>query len=386
MRYLTSGESHGQMLCGILEGMPANLKIDINLINKELFRRQQGFGRGNRMKIESDTVQITSGVRFNKTTGAPICLIVKNKDWENWLSIMSVDQEGANIAKITNPRPGHADLSGLLKYGQDDIRNILERASARETAIRVALGAIAKQFLSVFNISILSHTIAIGNVKLNSKNIDIEKIKNLPDSNPVRCIDEEITKKMQDLIIKTKNDGDSLGGGFEIIVLNVPVGLGSYVHWDKRLDGILSNALMSIPAIKAVEIGLGKDASFKLGSKVHDEIFYSSQNKKFYRKTNRAGGIEGGISNGESIILKAWMKPIPTLSKPLSSVDVITKNQTFACKERSDVCAVPSAGIVGEAVIALEITKVFLEKFGQDSIQEIKKNYQNYLEKIFNNK
>lgn len=366
LRFLTSGESHGEMLIAILEGMPAGLTISSNFINNELKRRQLGFGRSERMQIETDEAEIVSGLYNNKTIGSPICLIIKNKGLSQW-------------TKITSPRPGHADLAGITKYGFNDIRGVLERASARETVTRVAIGAIIKQLLKEFNITIFSLVIEIGGVKLNYKGSYDENLKVKVEKSYLSCPDEITEEKMKTKINKAKKMGDSLGGIFEVVGLNIPVGLGSYVHFDRRLDACLAYALMSIPAIKGVEIGAGFCLASKYGSEVHDEIFYDKHG--FYRKTNNAGGIEGGMSNGEPIILRAVMKPIPTLEKPLKSVDILTKEQTKACKQRSDICAVPSAAVVGEAMVSYEIANSFLEKFGGDSLTEIKKNYKNYIKK-----
>ncbi len=353
-RYLTAGESHGKTLLTIIEGIPSNLPLAKEDIDRELRRRQKGYGRGGRMRIEKDEVEILSGVRSGKTLGSPIGLLIKNKDWKNWKEIMATKKLSTLNSELstvlTFPRPGHADLSGAIKYDFVDIRNVLERASARETAARVAVGAICKKFLKEFGINFYSRVIQIGGVA---------------------------DKKIKPLIDKAKKKGDSLGGIFEVTVINLPIGLGSYVQSDVRLDGKLAGALMSIPGIKGVEIGSGFDAAKRFGSEVQDEIFYERK-KGFYRKTNRAGGLEGGMTNGEPLILRAAMKPISTLKKPLLSVDLISKKQTKAVKERADICAVPSAAVIGEAMAAIEITRAFLEKFGSDSISEIKRNYGSY--------
>ena len=353
-RYLTAGESHGKTLLTIIEGIPSNLPLTKEDIDRELRRRQKGYGRGGRMRIEKDEVEILSGVRSGKTLGSPIGLLIKNKDWKNWKEIMAIKKNSKfkiqNSKFILSPRPGHADLSGTIKYNFADIRNVLERASARETAARVAVGAISKKFLKEFRINFYSQVIMIGGVA---------------------------DKKIKPLIDKAKKKGDSLGGIFEITAINLPIGLGSYVQSDLRLDGRLAGALMSIPGIKGVEIGSGFDAAKRFGSKVQDEIFYQ-KGRGFYRKTNRAGGLEGGMTNGEPLVLRAAMKPISTLRKPLLSVDLISKKRIKAVKERADICAVPSAAVIGEAVAAIEITRAFLEKFGGDSISEVKSNYENY--------
>jgi len=379
LRYLTSGESHGKALGAILEGMVANLTLSSEDINKELARRQMGYGRGERMKIEKDEVEILSGVRLGKTLGSPIALLIKNKDWENWEDVMSVESAKQKVEAVTNLRPGHADLAGCLKYNQKDVRNILERASARETAVRVAVGAIAKRFLSEFSIVVGSHVVQIGEARSEIGDRGLEILKKSEKSD-VRCADDKASKQMMAEIDKAGKDGDSLGGIFEVVVLGCPPGLGSHVHWDRKLKTRLAAALMSIQAVKGTEIGLGFESASLPGSKVHDEIFY--EKGKFVHKTNNAGGIEGGITNGEPIILRAAVKPISTLKKPLKSVDLSTKKQVQAHVERADVCAVPAAGVVGEAVIALEIANAVLEKFGGDSLEEIKLNFKNYLDLI----
>jgi chorismate synthase len=382
IRYLTSGESHGKGLVGILEGVPAGLEISENYINRQLERRQQGYGRSDRMKIESDRVNIISGVRFGKTLGSPIALTVENKDWENWKEKMSVTPSESGIEKITNPRPGHADFAGAIKYNFDDIRNVIERSSARETAIRVAIGSVARKFLETFNIFIVSHVIQIKNVKVKSgiKKIDFKMINEFADKSLVRCLDKKAERDMMSVIDEAKKKGDSVGGVAEIIAFGLPVGLGSYVHWDRRLDGRIANALMAIPAIKGIEIGAGFKSASLFGSKMHDEIYYDeklkdSPNMGFYRKTNNAGGIEGGITNGEPIIVRIAMKPIPTLTIPLNTVDMFTKVPAKALKERSDTCALPSASVIAESVLALVLADAFLEKFGGDSIEEIRGKY-----------
>ncbi|MFH1563192.1 MAG: chorismate synthase [Nitrospirota bacterium] len=381
LQYLTAGESHGKCLVVIIEGIPANLKINIEEINEQLRERQVGFGRGDRMRIEKDHVEILSGIRHNLTLGSPISLLIPNKDWEHWQEIMAVDSSipVEYEEPTTSPRPGHADLSGAIKYGHKDLRNVLERASARETAARVAVGAIAKILLQEFDVQLISHVIQIGKVK--AKNNSFDEIKERIVISLLRCADKEAEEEMIKLIEQAKKDGDSVGGIFEIQAVGLPIGLGSYTQWDKRLDGRLTQAVMSIPAIKGVEIGLGFESAHKLGSQVHDEIFYTKR-RGFFRKTNSAGGLEGGISNGEPIILRAAMKPIPTLRKPLASVNFQTKEPTVASYERSDVCAVPAASVVGEAAVAIELCKAMQEKFAGDSLQEMKTNYQDYMEYV----
>lgn len=377
LRYLGGGESHGKGLIGIIDGMPANLKINIEKINNELKRRQMGYGRGGRMKIEKDKVEIFSGIRNGKTIGSPISLLIKNKDWENWKKVM--EQENRDINEnyiVTKPRPGHGDFAGAIKYNQRDIRNVLERASARETAMRVAIGNIAKQFLEEFNISIYSHVLEIGGIGTNNNNYSINDLEKL-ETSLVRVMDENIEKEIIKKIDETKKIGDTLGGIFEVIITNVPIGLGSHVSWDRKLDGKIAQGIMSLQGIKGVEIGLGFESSRRLGSEVHDEIYYE---KEYYRKTNNAGGLEAGITNGSNIIVKAAMKPIPTLSKPLNSVDMITKESFKAQKERSDVCAVPAASVVAENILAWIIANEIIIKFGGDSIEDVRTNYSKYME------
>ncbi len=400
LRYLTAGESHGKALIGVLEGIPSGLSLSVNDINKDLKRRQGGYGRGGRMKIESDHAEILSGVRWGKTIGSPITLLIENKDYKNWQGVMSAElpplspplvRGGSREGEVTRPRPGHADLPGAIKYNHHDIRNILERSSARETAMRVALGALTKKFLSEFDIKIGSYIIRIGKSQISGSAFQVQTLEKellktfeKAEKSPVRCPDGEASKKMIKLIDKAVKEGNSLGGIFEVFVTGVPVGLGSHIQWDKRLEGRLAQALMSIQAIKGVEIGLGFEMSSKSGSEVMDEIFYEAKSKEqrakgFYRETNNAGGIEGGMTNGMPIILRAAMKPIPTQRKPLRSVDIITKKPVEAAYERSDTCAVPAAGVIGEAMVALTIADAFLEKFGGDSITEVRRNYDSYI-------
>jgi len=378
LRFLTAGESHGELLMGIVEGIPAGLLIRVTDIDRDLARRQGGYGRGGRMKIEKDSVKIYTGVRWGKTLGSPIGLMVRNKDWENWRDKMSSDPMFLNSADpVTRPRPGHADLSGALKYGMTDIRNILERSSARETAMRVAVGSVAKRLLEEFGIEVISHVLSIGGVFSKVPKTSPQELRKRAEASELRCADHEAEKRMMRKIDEARAAGDSLGGVVELIITGVPVGLGSHVHWDRKLDGRLASALMSIQAIKGVEVGAGFGASNKPGSQVHDEIYWSKKDG-FYRKTNMAGGIEGGMSNGEDIVLRAAMKPIPTLYKPLRSVDMINKRPFKASVERSDACAVPAAGVVAEAAAAFEIASAMIEKFGGDSIDEMKRNYEWY--------
>lgn len=397
--YLTAGESHGKSLTTIIKKVPSGMPLTTEMINHDLRRRQMGYGRGGRMKIEQDQIEITSGVRFGKTLGSPIALNIKNRDWENWQEQMAVEEPIAvqNLATLTNPRPGHADLAGGIKYNCHDLRNILERASARETAARTAVGAVARQFLRQFGIEVWSHVIQIGPIKavnwlemcdkvrtINPNNI--EEVKNYfadVDDSSLRCGDHLITEKMIKLIDEWKDKGDSVGGVFELIVTGLPVGLGSHIHWDEKLDGKLAQGLISIQGIKGVEFGLGFEAAEVPGSLVHDQIYYQPEREcGFVRSTNQAGGLEGGISNGEQLIMRAAMKPIPTLMKPLHTIDILTKEEVYASKERADICAVPAASVVGEAVVAIILAKAFLEKFGGDSLEEVKHNYEQYLEYV----
>jgi len=398
LRYITAGESHGKALIGIIEGIPSGLSLAVKDIDTDLQRRQGGYGRGGRMKIESDHAEIVSGVRWGKTTGSPISLLIENRDWENWRNGMStLKKHEGSIKPVTRARPGHADLPGVMKYDHRDIRNILERSSARETAMRVGLGAIAKKFLAEFNIIIGSFVIKIGNQGIAKRTGKSSAVKSYfakenellqmltkAEKSPVRCPDASASRRMKQLIDKALKQGNSLGGMFEVFATNVPIGLGSHIQWDRRLDGRLAHAIMSIQAIKGVEIGLGFEMSQRSGSEVMDEIsYYSSkfkvQSLKFNRKTNFAGGVEGGMTNGMPIILRAAMKPIPTQRKPLRSVDITTKKSVRAAYERSDTCAVPAAGVIGEAMVALTIADAFLEKFSGDSIKEVKRNYKSYL-------
>jgi chorismate synthase len=378
LRFLTAGESHGELLMGIIEGIPSGLLIRVTDIDRDLARRQGGYGRGGRMKIEKDTVKIYTGVRWGRTIGSPIGLSIRNKDWENWRDKMSPDPMFLNSADpLTRPRPGHADLAGALKYGSIDIRCILERSSARETAMRVAVGAVAKRLLEEFDIEVVSHVLSIGNVYAKIPKTSVQEIKKKAEASELRCIDPEAEKRMMRKIDEARAAGDSLGGVFEVVVAGAPIGLGSHVHWDRKLDGRLAAALMSIQAIKGVEAGAGFGAANKPGSQVHDEIFWNKK-EGFFRKTNMAGGIEGGISNGETITLRAAMKPIPTLYKPLRSIDMVSKKPYKAGVERSDTCAVPAASVVAEAVVAFEIASAMIEKFGGDNIDEMKRNFLGY--------
>lgn len=366
-RFLTAGESHGQCLTAIVEGIPAGLKINLDEMNKDMARRQQGFGRGGRMKIETDRAEFLSGVRFGETMGDPVTIKVANRDWQNWTDRMSVMGEEFGD-KVTAVRPGHADLTGVLKYDRNDARDILERASARETATRVAVGGLCKQFLKACGIEVVSHVVKIGGIGVDESKIDYAKIGT--GDSELNCYDPEAEEKMKERILSAMQEGDTLGGVFEVIVRGVPLGLGSHIQWDKRLDGKLAWAMMGIQAIKGVEIGAGFQCGELPGSEIHDEMFYD-ENKKVYRKTNRAGGLEGGMSNGEDIVIRACMKPIPTLMKPLHSIDIGSETEVLACKERSDVCAVSAASVVGEAMAAIVITEAVTDKFGNDAMVDV---------------
>lgn len=380
LRFLTAGESHGKALAVIVEGMVAGLALSEDYIYRDLKRRQGGYGRGDRMKIEQDRAEIISGVRHGLTLGSPIAMLIRNKDWENWQESMNISPVNGDIQKVTRLRPGHADLAGALKYGQEDLRNILERSSSRETAARVAAGAAARRFLEEFSIKIRSRVTNIGGVAARQNDsIHWEKV----DVSPVSCADEEASKQMVAAIDKAKKDGNTLGGVFEVIAEEVPIGLGSHVHWDRRLDGAIAQAVMSIPAVKGVEIGAGFAQANLRGSQVHDVIeYHAGEAKQWRRLTNRAGGLEGGISNGEPIVVAAAVKPIATMVKPLSSVDFKTGSPAPAHYERSDVCIVPAAGVVGEAMLALVLADFFLEKFGGDHLTQTKDNYHSYLREI----
>lgn len=383
IRYLTAGESHGECLVGILEGLPAGFAISEDEIARDLQRRQLGYGRGERMMIESDRARILSGVRYGVTLGSPLALLIENKDWPNWRERMRVDDPGdeAHATPLTTPRPGHADFAGAIKYCHRDLRNVIERSSARETAMRVALAAVCRKFFAEFGIAVVSHVIQIGTVRATAEaaQLPAQEIRERSDNNPVRALDENAAREMMAVIDQARERGDTLGGVFEVIAIGVPAGLGSHVQADRRLDALLAQAMISIPAMKAVGIGIGWDAAARLGSEVHDELFPDDA-RGVKRSTNRAGGIEGGISNGEPIIVRVVMKPLPTLSRPLKTVDLATGEETEALRERSDVCAVPAAAVVGEAVLLLALMNPFLEKVGGDSISEILARYDSRVE------
>jgi len=381
IRFTTAGESHGEGILVVLEGIPAGLTVNSEDVDLELARRQKGYGRGQRMHIETDSVKILSGMRYARTIGSPIAMYISNKDFKNWLHVMSpvsVDLDGTTLLK---PRPGHADLAGLMKYGVNDFRDILERASARETAARVAAGAVCKMLLKEMGINIISYTLQIGNVSVDMSSIKEDDVWNNTETSYVRCPDAGASARMIKLIKKAGAKGDTLGGKVTVVAKNVPAGLGSHTQWDLKLDGRLAQSLISIQAIKAVEFGNGTKLASLFGSLSHDEIFYSEV-KGFYRNTNMAGGIEGGMSNGEPIIVTCTMKAIPSLSKPLHSVNLVTKQPAKAEAIRSDVCAVPAAGIVAEAAVAIELAKALKEKFGGDCLEDMKKNINIYKDRL----
>jgi chorismate synthase len=392
LKFTTAGESHGKALTAIVEGVPSGLMIDVEAINHELWRRQQGYGRGGRMKIESDMVEVTSGIRHGRTLGSPITLVVENDDFVHWQDVMSAEKpesDPKNPRTISRPRPGHADLAGGQKYQTVDLRDILERASARETAARVACGAIAKQLIAAFGIEIKSHIIKLGHIQIVPLWRTWEEISAIPSDSPLNCTDEFSQKEMVKLIDDMKSAGDTLGGIFEVVARGVPVGLGSHVSWTEKLDGRIAQAMMSIHAIKAVEIGTGVANAGKPGSEVHDEIFWSAppgsaedSYRTFTRQTNRAGGLEGGITNGEEVRVRGYMKPISTLRKALHSVDINTKEEDLAAFERSDITAVPAAGVIGESMLALILANAMREKFGGDSMGEMKRNFDSYIETV----
>ncbi len=380
VRFLTAGESHGRAIVTILEGIPANLKVSKEYINVELQRRQRGYGRGGRMKIEKDEVEILSGVRFGKTIGSPIALLIWNKDWENWAEKMAVEGgKGESTVPFTRPRPGHADLAGGIKYNQRDLRNVLERASARETAARVAVGAVCKRFLEEFGIKVGSYIISIGRCAPKIEEEDLVKRHELAEMSQVRFPDPGKDEEFIGVIEDAKERGESLGGVFEVFAIGVPPGLGSYIQWDKRIDGRIAQAIMSIHAIKGVEFGLGFQAGSMFGSEVHDEIGWEKE-RGFFRYSNRLGGTEGGMTNGMPLLVRAVMKPIPTLTKPLRSVDIETKEEVKAGKERSDIVAVAAASVVGEAMLSIVIADALLEKIGGDFMEEVKERFKGYIE------
>ncbi|RPI26902.1 MAG: chorismate synthase [Acidobacteria bacterium] len=387
LRFLTSGESHGRGLVSILEGFPAQVPVAFGVINQDLKRRMAGYGRGARMKIESDQIEVLSGVRHGYTLGSPVAFVIWNRDWENWTGIMSAepDPAGSEKRRVTRPRPGHADLPGGLKYQFLDMRNVLERSSARETASRVAVGGFCRLLLRELGVRIYSHTTAIKNVRISEEvleRVGIESLEQI-EASEMRCADPELNQGMKAAVDRAIEQGDTIGGEFEVRALGVPVGLGSYVHWDRRLDGRLAQAVMSINAVKAVEVGSGLESD-PYGSQYHDEILYDEAKREFYRRTNHAGGIEGGVSNGAEIIIRGVLKPIPTMRRALMSVDIETKEPFKAQYERSDTCVVPAAGVIGEAMVAIVLAQAFQEKFGGDTLAEMRSNLESFRERVRN--
>jgi chorismate synthase len=382
LRFLTAGESHGPQLTVIIEGVPAGLSLEPDDFAEDLARRQQGYGRGERQQIEKDVGSIVSGVRGGRTLGSPITIVLPNRDFVNWQEEMSIGSAGFKPKPVTRLRPGHADLAGVIKYGHDDVRNVLERASARETAARVAAGVVFRKLLAEFGIKVFSFTQSIGSVELPYERINpLELTQEQIESSPVRCPDAEISELMVKEIDEAKERGDTLGGTFRVIATGVPIGLGSYVHWDRKLDGLLAQAICSINAIKGVEFGTGYKSAYLPGSQVHDQIRYSEE-KGFYHLTNTAGGLTGGVTNGEPLDLRAFVKPISTMRKPLESVDLKSKEVKPAHYERSDICVVPAAGVIGEAMVSYVLANAFVEKFGGDSITEMRRNYEGYINSI----
>ncbi len=388
LRYFTSGESHGEALVAFVSGLPAGLKVDLDFVNRELWRRQQGYGRGGRMKIETDQAHFLSGVRHGATIGSPIAVLLENKDWKNWQEALPVeDGDPAKHKRVASPRPGHADLAGALKYNFPEARYVLERASARESAARVAIGALAKLFLQELKIEVLSHVVAVGAAAL-GKEVPWEQIRTLRERSEVllNCADADTEQRMKEEVDRVLKTGDSVGGVFEVVARGVPPGLGTYAQWDERLDGLLAGAVMSLQAVKAVEIGTGITSAASPGSTVHDEIGYAEKKAftGFVRGGNHAGGIEGGISNGEEIRVRGYLKPISTLRRPLPSVDFATREPVKAAYERSDVCVVPAAGVAAEAMVALTLARCALDKFGGDSMLETLRNFQGYCQQLKN--
>ncbi len=386
LRFLTAGESHGPQLIAVVEGAPAGYDIDVDAINRDLARRQKGYGRGGRMAIERDEVRVVSGIRFGRTLGSPITLIIENRDFKNWEKRMSPDPRDRGEAKIvTRPRPGHADLAGVLKYNLDDVRDVLERASARETAARVALGSLARQFVAPFGISVLGYVVSIGNIEAKiSPDLTLQELARITEQSSVRVADAEAERAIVAEIDACKREGDTLGGVVEVVATGLPVGLGSHVQWDRKLDGRIAHALMGLQAVKGVEFGLGFGASRLRGSQLHDEIGYDQAERRFTRYSNNSGGTEGGMSTGEPLRVRIAFKPLSTLMRPLRSADIKTKAEAIAAIERSDVCAIPAAAVIAESVVAFEIANAFLEKFGGDSFTEIRRNYYVYLEQVRN--
>jgi len=388
IRFSTAGESHGEALIALVSGMPAGVPIDLDFVNRQLWRRQQGYGRGGRMKIETDKVHVLSGIRHGKTIGSPIAIEIVNRDWKNWEEKLPVEPgDPAKHQAVASPRPGHADLAGALKYNFPDARYVLERASARESTARVAAGAIAKLLLRAVGIEVLSHVIRVGRVEM-ERTAEWEEIEAVAAKDEVMlaCVDAETEGRMKGEVEEAARTGDTVNGVFEVVVHNVPAGLGTFANWDERLDGLLAWAVMSLQAVKAVEIGRGVTAAGSFGSQVHDPIHYAAQDEgrptRFTRPHNNAGGLEGGVSNGEDVVVRGYLKPISTLRRPLQSVRFDTREATSASYERSDICVVPAAGVAAEAMVALTVARVVTEKFGGDSLTELKRNFDGYIEQI----
>lgn len=386
LRFQTTGESHGQALVAVVSGLPAGLRVDFAYVNRELKRRMGGYGRGGRMKIEADTAQFLSGVRHGQTIGSPITVLIENRDWKNWTQAMAVEdspESRASYKPLSPPRPGHADLAGCLKFNFRDARYVLERASARETAARVAVGALAKLLLAEFGIEIASHVVAVGRVALDNE-VSFPSVLALRDREEMvlNCVDPGVEARMKEEVDRAIQERDTVGGVFEVIARGMPPGLGSCAQWDERLDGHLAQALMSIQAVKGVELGSGFEGAGQFGSQVHDEIGYDREHSRFTRKSNRAGGLEGGITNGEEVVVRGHLKPISTLRRPLESVDFETRETVKAAYERSDVCVVPAAGVVAESMVALVLARAFMEKFGGDSLGETRRNFESYQEQL----
>src|SRR5271169_2880568 len=397
LRFETAGESHGECLVATLVGLPAGIPISLEVVNRELWRRQQGYGRGGRMKIEADCAQIVAGVRHSHTIGSPVAILIRNKDWENWTEVLPVENLPGGIDKpggtdqndkrrpVTRPRPGHADLAGAIKYNFHDARYILERASARETTARVAVGALAKALLGEFGVRILSHVVAVGPVRLErAAGWDELVALSLREDVLLGCVDPATEVRMKEAVDEAYRTGDTVGGVFEVVARGVPIGLGSHISWDSRLDGRLAQAIVSIQAVKGVEVGSAAEGAASFGSKVQDTIHYDREGRRFTRGANRAGGLEGGMTNGQDLLVRGMLKPISTLRRPLESVDLVTREAALAAYERSDVCVVPAAAVIGEAMVALVLAQAFLEKFGGDSLAETRRNFEGYKEQIRN--
>jgi len=384
LRFLTAGESHGPELVAVIEGAPAGFAIDLARINHDLARRQKGYGRGGRMLIEKDEVRVVSGIRFGRTMGSPVTFIVENRDFKNWEKRMSPDPADRGEAKVvTRPRPGHADLTGVLKYNLEDIRDVLERASARETTARVAIGGFARQLIDPFGVKLLGYVASIGATEARTiADISLEELSQITEESPVRVADQDAERAMIAEIDACKKTGDTLGGIVEVVVTGLPVGLGSHVQWDRKLDGRLGHALMSLQAVKGVEIGMGFGAARVRGSQLHDEIGYNREQRRFTRESNNSGGTEGGMSTGEPLRIRVAFKPLSTLMRPLKSADIRSKEEAAGAIERSDVCAIPAAAVIAESVVAFVLADAFIEKFGGDSLTEIRRNYEGYLEQV----